>query len=111
MSIRSVDMMILISKIADVEKMHQQQQEGPKVAQENLAAQETRRKNIEKNKTPETNQDEETGKIVEHPERKRKNKNSMRGDDSSEESLEEGEGSTASKKNIPPLSGAIDITI
>jgi len=46
MSIRSVDMMILYSKTADVEKLAQQHQQQPAVAQQQLAEEAALKKEI-----------------------------------------------------------------
>lgn len=62
MSIRSIDLMVLYSKTADVEKIQQQAQQAPQVAQQQLAAEELAKKEIKKARVAEANQDE-GGKI------------------------------------------------
>jgi len=110
MSIRSVDLMILYSKTSDIEKFQQVEQQQARVSQDQLGTQETRRKEIEEKKAPETNKDEESGKIHVQPDRKRKegSKEDNRGEPEEET---EAAGEPDKKFSASPHSGAIDITI
>lgn len=106
MSIRSVDMMILYSKLSDVEKMQQNDQQTPKVSQEQLAAQEIKRKEVQQTQVMQSPEGEQSGKIKEEPERKRGGNRGGGEESGQEEQTEEG---TAPKKLGKSHSGSIDI--
>lgn len=105
MSIRSIDMMVLYSKLSDVEKMQQNEQQTPKISQEQLAAQEIKRKELQQTQVMQSPGDEDAGKIKEEPERKHGGQKGRQEENQQEEETED------SKPGRPKImrSGSIDI--
>lgn len=113
MAIRSVDMMIVYSKTADVEKAQQIEQQQGRVTQQQIAAEEVKNKDLKQTQVNQTNRDDETGRIREHPERKRGKKTGARGqgDAQSEEDAEQKQETKQGKFRVSPHTGKIDIRI
>lgn len=109
MAIRSVDLMILYSKTADVEKAQQVEQQQGRINNENVTANEVKRKEVEQSKVQESPEEAESGKIREEPERKRGQQDGSGGREQQEEGGPEGE--NTDRFRISPHSGTIDITI
>ena len=105
MSIRSVDLMVLFTKVAEVEKMQQQQQQAPQIAHQQLTQEEIQKKDIERNRLQKTPKDE-GGRI----ERKKDGEGSRGGQHAQQQQGDEEE----EKKNnkFKPYTGrSIDIRI
>lgn len=99
-------MMVLYSKVSDVEKAQHNDQNAPKVSQEQLAAQEIKRKEVEQTQVMESPEGEGAGRIKEEPERKRGGNRGGREEDQAEEQSEE----TGRPKPLGKShSGSIDI--
>jgi len=82
--------MIVYSKTGDVEKAQQTEQRQGRVAQQQVAAEEIKSKEIKQTQVQQTHRDEESGRIQEHPERKRGKKNAARrGSDGQAEQVDE----------------------
>lgn len=105
MSIRSIDMMVLYSKLSDVEKMQQNEQQTPKIAQEQIAVQEAKRKELQQTQVMQSPGDEDAGRIKEEQERKRGNQKGRQEENQQEEETED----TAPKRAKIMRSGSIDI--
>ena len=106
MSIRSIDMMILYSKTADVEKMQQQQQQQPTVAQQQITEEAVHKKEIEKAQVTKTPQGE-GGKVE-----RKKDQEGGRGGRQPGQDLAQDDESQQKKKKFGPHTGrSIDIRI
>jgi len=108
MSIRSVDLMILYSRTADAEKAHQTEQQQPRIAQDQLAANEIKRKEIEAAQVKRPHEDQESGRIAEHPDRKRGKRQGKHGPEDEEA---EPEKKTSGSRGGPLHGGSLDITV
>ena len=113
MSIRSVDMMILYSKTADVERAQQAEQQQGRVAQQQISAEEIKSKDVKQTQVQQSPRGDEGGRIHEHPERKRGKRTGTRGrgEERDEGELENGEEQTQKKFRVSPHGGSIDIRI
>ena len=115
MSIRSVDMMILYSKTADVEKAQQVEQQQGRISQQQVAAEEVKSKDVKQTQVQQPPRDEEMGRITTHPERKR-GRRKQQGDQEPESEgeefeLEQNMEPQQKKFRVSPHSGKIDIRI
>ncbi len=108
MGIRSVDLMILFSKTADVEKAQQVDQQQGRINNENVTANEIKRKDVEETRVQQSPEQAGSGAIKEEPERKRKGKQNSRERSQDEEGAD---GENSKKFSISPHMGSIDITI
>lgn len=103
MSIRSVDLAILYSKTADVERAQQAQQQQDRVIQEQVA-QDSSQKRIERQRQVVSTPRAEGGRIEERPERRRGRR---RGQKQSKDEEEKASGS----EDSPQKKASIDIRI
>jgi hypothetical protein len=113
MSIRAVDMMVVYSKTSDVEKAQQVEQQQGRVTQQQIAAEEIKNKEIKQTQVNQANRDDETGRIREHPERKRGKKTGAQdqGDTQQEGDTEQKQDSSRGKPRVSSHVGKIDIRI
>jgi hypothetical protein len=108
-SIRAVDMMITYAKASDVEKAQQAEQQQGRVAQQQIAAEEVKNKEIKQTQVQLSNKEEESGRIQEHPERKRGKKPAGRGRQAEQPEEDAEKKQKPTKMGSHP--GAIDIRI
>lgn len=117
MSIRSIDMMIMYSKSADVEKAQTGEQQQNRVMQQSIAAEEVHDKDIKHSQVQRSEQENESERIREQPERKRGRRlgahaQGQQGQEQEEASAEEEKQPQEQPKfRLPTQTGKIDIRI